>query len=290
MVEPSSVDFPPALPHGEFQEVFPNIFFVQGTNKVSSKDVPFTMYLSKNMTVLRGRSRDGGADGGGNNELILVNTLRFQLGTVKHVIRLGAFHGKDDQYYKTRYPNCTVWSVDAPYIKGFDYQNHTESDVYFTPDKFLRAEGLVDKELISIMPSGVVAKMILIESSTPKEGILSIQIPRSVASTSTSNDKGQDDIGDHDDHETILITGDSLQNWDKKDTFTGYVTSLFMWIVGFIKPCNVGPGWYESSKPDKDEIKSKLYTNVDYDHVLPTHGKPVIGNAKAKYQAAIHRL
>jgi hypothetical protein len=116
---------PPALPHGKFTEVFPDIFFVTGTIKMAGP-----IGFSRNMTVVREGKR-----------LVLINTLRLndeglaeldKLGTVTDVVRLAGYHGSDDPFYKERYGAKVSVVAGQSYRKGFDYK---ESDpVYFTPD------------------------------------------------------------------------------------------------------------------------------------------------------------
>lgn len=105
-------DFDPAWPHGELREVFPDIFMVTGTNKVHWRW--FNYQFSRNMQVLR----EG-------DELTLVNTVRLndaglaqleQLGTVKHVVRIGAFHGRDDPFYLDRY-GCAYWAIPGMHLR-----------------------------------------------------------------------------------------------------------------------------------------------------------------------------
>jgi hypothetical protein len=81
--------------------VFPNVFFVTG----GFNPLP-GLTITRNMMVVRQ-----------GEELVVVNSVRLgpegeaqlaKLGTVKHVVRLGAFHGIDDPYYADRY-NVPVW-------------------------------------------------------------------------------------------------------------------------------------------------------------------------------------
>lgn len=99
-------DFPPQLPHGEIREVLPEVFFVTGQTRPTFGGQ--TVQFSRNMTVVR----DGDA-------LTLVNTLRLdddglarldELGNVKHLVKLGSFHGRDDAFYLDRY-GATLWSL-----------------------------------------------------------------------------------------------------------------------------------------------------------------------------------
>ena len=98
--------FPEQLPHGDIQEIFPNVFFVKGQSKFEAQgnQVQFT----RAMTIVR----DG-------EDLTLVNTVRLNedglraldgLGKVKNVVRIGANHGRDDAFYSDHY-NVPVWAL-----------------------------------------------------------------------------------------------------------------------------------------------------------------------------------
>ncbi len=111
-------DFPPQLPHDELTEVFPDVFFVQGQIKVDfGKNI---VSFSRTMTVVR--------DGDG---LTLFNTLRLDaagleylesLGKVTNIVRLGAFHGRDDAFYLARY-KADMWA-----LAGTDHQRGVTTD------------------------------------------------------------------------------------------------------------------------------------------------------------------
>ena len=82
-------------PHGPLREVFDNVFVVTGEHGFG----PFQM--TRNMTVLRQ-----------GTELTIFNSVRLseagehelaKLGTVRHLVRLGWFHGIDDPYYMHRF-------------------------------------------------------------------------------------------------------------------------------------------------------------------------------------------
>lgn len=97
-----TLEFPASTPHDGIEEQFENIFLVRG-----SIVLPNGLPVSRNMTIVR----EGGI-------LTLINTVRLNneglqaldaLGTVKHVIRIGAFHGKDDPFYVDRY-GAELWS------------------------------------------------------------------------------------------------------------------------------------------------------------------------------------
>jgi len=108
------VDLPECLPHGELQQVFPDVYVVTGQIHVGPGGV---LSASRNMTVVR---EDG--------ELTLVNTVRLDdrglteldaLGQVRHIVKLGSFHGRDDAFYVQRYPDATLWAPPGmPHDRG----------------------------------------------------------------------------------------------------------------------------------------------------------------------------
>lgn len=119
-----SDDFPPALPHGPLEEVFPQIWVVRGTSRPHFMDMDWQ--YSRNMTVLRDGSR-----------LTLVNTVRLDeaglaaldaLGRVAEVVRIGAFHDRDDGFYARRY-GAKRWALpDLVHADG------GRTDVELEPD------------------------------------------------------------------------------------------------------------------------------------------------------------
>jgi hypothetical protein len=99
-------DFPPALPHGKLEEVFPDVFFVSGAMETVLQGMDWK--FSRNMTVVREGDR-----------LIIINSVRLndeglaeldRLGRVTDVIRLGSLHGRDDPFYVDRY-NAEYWAM-----------------------------------------------------------------------------------------------------------------------------------------------------------------------------------
>lgn len=192
--------------------------------------------------------------------LTLINSLRLdsnglealeRLGTVENVIRLAGFHGMDDPFYKDRY-GAKVWSVDAPYVTGFG----SGSKPYFTPDVVLDAQTELPLDN---------ARLILFESASPGEGLLLLD-----------RDGG------------IIVSGDCLQNWATTDRYFSLPAKLMMRLMGFIKPHNVGPGWLKAAKPDRTEVKRQL--DLDFRHVLPAHGSPVLGEARERYAPVVEAL
>ncbi len=115
--------YPAAQPHGAPEEIWPDIFLVRGSMRLAPG-----MRISRNMLVLRHAG-----------ELLLVNPIRLStageaqleaLGRVRHVMRLGAFHGLDDAYCCQRF-GAAFWCqrhsrrypaprVERPLSEGVD--------------------------------------------------------------------------------------------------------------------------------------------------------------------------
>lgn len=142
-------EYSPLWAHGEFKEVFPNIFFVMGTNITTYEGNE--LQHSRNMVIVKH-----------GKELTLVNTIRLsdqglaaldKLGQVTHVVRIGDFHGRDDAFYLDRY-SAKLWA-----LKGMVHANHKLTDI----------ELLVGGK----MPFPDCA-LFVFESSTHPEGILHI--------------------------------------------------------------------------------------------------------------------
>jgi len=141
------IQYTPAWSHGEIQEVFPDIFFVMGTNIIHHDGVE--LQFSRNMIIVRNKG-----------ELTLINTVRLDdkglqaldsLGKVAHVIRIGAFHGRDDAFYLDRY-HAKLWA-----IKGMLDEHGHRTDVELTPTTslpFPQASMFVFET--SVHPEGIV--------------------------------------------------------------------------------------------------------------------------------------
>ena len=114
---------PPALPHSNLAEMFPDVFFVTGTMKTVLMGADWQ--FNRNMTVVR----EGGA-------LMLINTVRLDdtglkeldaLGRVASIIKIGSLHGRDDAFYKSRY-GATFW---AP--PGMSHEHGLTADKELVP-------------------------------------------------------------------------------------------------------------------------------------------------------------
>lgn len=234
---------PPASRHGQLAEVFPDVFFVTGTMGMPGL---LPVRFSRNMVVVREGER-----------LVIVNSVRLseeglrqldRLGKVTDVIRLAAFHGMDDPFYKERY-GAKTWTIKGQrYVNGFEM----DAEPYHVPD--------VEMDGASSLPLSS-AKLYVI-GSRPPEGLLLLQ-----------RDGG------------ILISGDCLQNWNTTDAYFSAFAKPMMRVMGFIKPCNVGPAWLKGTKPPSSALLGIL--DLEFQHVVPAHGAIVQGDARERYRTRV---
>jgi hypothetical protein len=111
-------------PHGHIKEIIPNIFMVTGTNIIEHNNL--ILQHSRNMIIIRE-----------SNTLSLISTVRLQenelkvlesLGNIQNIIRIGAFHGRDDLFYLDRY-NAKLWA-----LKGMVHEHGHATDVELIPN------------------------------------------------------------------------------------------------------------------------------------------------------------
>ena len=143
--------FTPVWPHGDIREIFKDVFFVTGTNK--THHAGDEIQTSRNMVIIRNGS-----------ELTLINTVRLDqdglrkldlLGNVAHIVRIGAFHGRDDGFYRNQYPASLLWT-----LKGMAYENGLKSDRELIPEGAMPFPG---------------CSLFVFETSKFPEGILHIE-------------------------------------------------------------------------------------------------------------------
>lgn len=241
------------LPHGKIQKLFENIWFIQGQVKMP---MILPLNISKTMTIIKNPN---------TNELTLINAMALDenglreissLGDIKNTLRVGGFHGKDDNFYKEKF-NTKVYALKGhAYSRKFDKVPINPKDGYLIPDVLLDENS--DLPILN-------ASLKIFKTSHPIEAILHIH-----------QDGG------------ILVSADSLHNTPHPDEFFNLTAKLIMKKMGFFKAYNVGPGWFKFARPSKDEVRSIL--DLEFNHVLPGHGQAVIGNAKEKYRIVIDDL
>ena len=101
--------YPPAPDHLSPREIFPGLWYVSASHH---QRPPPGLRYSRNMVVVCG------ADG-----LVLVNPVRLSSdaeaallrhGPVRHVVRLGTYHGRDDAYYVETF-GAQFWAAPGDY-------------------------------------------------------------------------------------------------------------------------------------------------------------------------------
>ncbi len=240
-----------AFPHGKLEPVFDNIWFVQGGWDMP---VPLKPRISRSMTIIRNPT---------NGELTLVNSMRLseaglkaldKLGEVKHVIRLASLHGADDGFYKDRY-KARIYALKGTYYARGLNSDATTADNYFTADEYF-------DEHTQLPISD--AKVYVLKSPKLREASLLLK-----------RESG------------ILLSGDFFHNNPKPDEFFNRLGKALMHLFRLAKPYNVGVGWFLQMKPKRAEFLSIL--DIPFEHVLPIHGLPVIGEAKQHYRQVVEK-
>lgn len=98
--------YPPAFPHDPITPIFHNVYLVHGSIRIGPG-----MRMNRNMVIIKS-----------GDELTLINPVRLcdaalsqleELGNVRHVLRLGDFHGLDDRFYVDRY-HADFWCQARP--------------------------------------------------------------------------------------------------------------------------------------------------------------------------------
>lgn len=86
----------------------------------------------------------------------------------------------------------------------------------------------------------------------------------------------------------IAIAADSLQNWAEVDAFFSDQAAAMMQQAGFIQPANIGPEWRRMTQPSAEDF-SRVKT-LEFKHLLPSHGTPILDSAKVEISDTINRL
>lgn len=112
---------PPLLPHGEIQEIFPDIFFVTGG--MEGEFFGSHWEFGRNMFIVRSPAGPGDI----KPSLTVINGVRLSeagmgaldaLGRVDHLLKIGSMHSRDDAYFVERY-SPTVWGIPGmPLAEG----------------------------------------------------------------------------------------------------------------------------------------------------------------------------
>ena len=85
----------------------------------------------------------------------------------------------------------------------------------------------------------------------------------------------------------ILISCDSLHNWEKTDKYFDEATAKTMAEIGFIQPANIGPGWSRFCEPEASDF-ARLKA-LSFRHLLSAHGTPLRDHAHERLCATFER-
>lgn len=226
---------------GPVEKVFDDIWWAWGTVQF----LPGAVF-PRNMTLVR----EG-------EELVVLHPVMMptvqqkhidSIGPIRHVVRLGDFHGMDNAHYVASY-GATHWSPkDA------------------TPLGELK----VDRELAPGAPTPF-ADGTLYAFEVAKVPEMVIHLKR---------------------HGGILLTCDSVQNWETRPAGASFIGQVMSRMMGFRGRACIGPGWRKESEPKEGDgfgPRFRELLDLDFKHILSAHGRPILETAKDDLRAAVDR-
>ncbi len=133
-------EHPPALPHAPLQEIADGVYSVRGSVRITG-----LIRIMRNMVVVR----DG-------DDLTVISAVRLspegeaeleKLGKVRHVVKIGAFHGMDDAYYLERF-GAAYWALPGGARKHDPKPDHElgEGSLPFPDAELFAFQKTVQKE------------------------------------------------------------------------------------------------------------------------------------------------
>lgn len=261
-----------AVRHSKIQQVFNDIYMVRGKMPSTPSRPLFErlfMYYSRTMTIVQSKNDSG------VNELTLINTIRLNektleslsmLGEIKHIVRLGSFHGVDDAYYVQRY-QAKYWVVDG----------------------MINAQGLnVTPDVLSSKHLPIPnAELFNFDQLPYPEAILVLPKTQHRLGVAITTDSIQN-------HRTVF------------DIDNSPLVSFAIWKIGLAGIARLGPIWLREQTPLIDENRDssgtdkerdmithfkpqfeRLLSDFSFDALLPGHGWPIKSEAKVAIQASI---
>ncbi len=89
----------------------------------------------------------------------------------------------------------------------------------------------------------------------------------------------------------VLITCDSVQNW-LNTKGCSVMAKVAMRLMGFVKPAQIGPPWRKMMTPEGGSLKPDFerLADLNFEHLIPGHGRPIKGGANALLRATIQRV
>jgi len=224
---------------GTLRQIFDDVWWVWGTTRFAPGAT-----FPRNMIVI-----------GEGDSLVVVHPVLLPeaeqgkveaLGPIRHMVRLGDYHGMDDRLYVERY-HPEVWApAGATPLDGVK----------------------VDHELIPGGPLPVVDGTVLKfeRARTPE---LVLRLAR---------------------HGGLLIACDAVQNWESCPEGCSFLGSIMARLMGFRGRSCLGPGWRKSEEPRDGvgvEPDYRRVLELDFRHLVPSHGPPVMETAKTDLRAIV---
>jgi hypothetical protein len=227
---------------GPLANVFDDIWWAWGTTKF----LPGTTF-SRNMTLLR-----EGADLVAVHPVLLAPDEQAKidaLGPVRHVVRLGDFHGMDNAAYLDKY-KATLWQ----HPEHTPHKGVTAGAELLAGGKSPFADGTLYQFDVAPWPE------------------LVLHLRR---------------------HGGILLTCDSVQNWETRPAGVSFLGQLMSRAMGFRGRACIGPGWRKQSEPKTGTNfgpKFRELLDLDFRHILSAHGAPLLDTAKDDLRASVDAL
>ncbi len=232
-------ELPMSASHSKIKAVLSNIYMVSASNHVEFEGNH--LQHSRNMVILR-EGRD----------LTLINSVKLsdaglaeleQLGEIKHVIRIGSFHGKDDSFYINRY-QAKLWA-----LQGMKDENGTPVDV-----------SLDESTSLPIKSSS----LFIFKNTNFPEACIHI------------NSEGG-----------ILISCDSIKNWQLPDPYFSHATAKLYEQQGMFGQASISDIWLQAMGVTTDAFGELM--SLEFKHLLSAHGQPLLDNAKVKLQSTLEK-
>ncbi len=261
-----------AARHSKIQRVTDEIYMVRGKMPSTPSRPLFErlcLYFSRTMTIVRQKNSAGGY------ELTLINTLRLndktlmqlsELGEIKHIVRLGSFHGVDDAFYVQRYA-ARYWIVEGmKSAAGLDVQTEILSNTNLP---------IAGSQLFSF------------EQLTYPEAIIVIPTTQLGAGVAITTDAIQN-------HRSAF------------DIDNSPLVSLAIRYIGLVGKARLGPIWMREQVPVNTPTATltaqeksrrivdffrpqfeRLLEEYDFDMLIPGHGWPIHQGAKKALAASM---
>jgi hypothetical protein len=94
-------------------------------------------------------------------------------------------------------------------------------------------------------------------------------------------------------HEGMLLTCDSVQNWERVPDGCSLLGAVMARTMGFRGRACIGPGWRRACEPKQEPgfgPRFRAILELPFRHALSAHGPPMLDTAKEDLRASVERL